>query len=405
MKILYFHQHFSTPRGAAGTRSYEMARHLVRRGHLVTIVCGSTETGRSGLEGGYVRGVRRGYVDGIEIIEFDLRYSNKLSFISRIGRFLSFSLRSTLTAFTESYDVVFATTTPLTAAIPGIVARWFKRKPFVFEVRDLWPELPREMGVIKNPMLLGLMSGLEWLSYHSANKLIGLSPGIVEGIRKRGISGDRIELVPNGCDLEIFNTSCVPWRPAGVSEHDLMAIYTGTHGIANGLFSIVDVAKELKRRGREDIKFVLVGDGMQKVQLQEKVKCEGLGNVVFHKPIAKLELAALLASADLGMQILANVPAFYNGTSPNKFFDYLAAGLPILNNYPGWLAELIIRYKCGYVVEPDNPAAFADVLEYVSVHREELVEKRRHARELAQTEFDRTILAERFTECIEGAYR
>jgi len=221
--------------------------------------------------------------------------------------------------FTERYDVLFATTTPLTAGIPGIFARWLRGKPFVFEVRDLWPELPRAMGVIKNPLVLWAMGVLEWASYRSAHRLIGLSPGIVEGITHRGVPRARIALVPNGCDLEIFSGDVEPWRPAQVQPGDLLAVFAGTHGLANGLDAVLDAAAELKRRGRDDIKLLLIGQGKLKPGLQARAQREGLGNVVFHDPVNKARLAGLMAATDVGIQSLANVPAFYYGTSPNKF--------------------------------------------------------------------------------------
>lgn len=402
MKFLYFHQHFSTPQGATGTRSYEMAQRLIARGHSVTMVCGSSGTGNSGLAQPFDSGRRRGKVDGIDVIEFELGYSNKLGFFQRVMVFLLFAWRSILVAMREDYDVVFATTTPLTAGIPGIVARWLRGKPFVFEVRDLWPELPKAMGVITNPVILGMMSVLEWVSYHSAHRLVGLSPGIVEGIAKRGIPRERIQAVPNGCDLDIFATSVEKWRPEGVKDTDLMAIFTGTHGMANGLDAVLDAAAELKRRSRMDIKLVLVGDGMLKPGLQARAQAEGLDNVVFHPPVQKKKLAGLMASADLGMQILANVPAFYYGTSPNKFFDYIAAGLPVLCNYPGWLAELMADHQCGYVVPPEQPQAFAEALIHAAEHRDALLVMGANGRELAKTDYNRDVLGERFVAWVEG---
>lgn len=403
MKFLYFHQHFSTPQGATGTRSYEMARRLLARGHRVTMVCGSAGGGHTGLEQPFVRGRRRGDVDGIDVIEFELSYSNKLSFLRRVLVFLTFAWRSVLVALREDYDVVFATTTPLTAGIPGIIARWLRGKPFVFEVRDLWPELPRAMGAITNPVALWLMGLLEWVSYHSAHRLIGLSPGIVEGIARRGIPRERILAVPNGCDLDIFATAVEPWRPAGVRETDLMAIFTGTHGMANGLGAVLDAAARLRARGRDDIRLVLVGDGMCKPALMARAQAEGLSNVVFLDPVNKRRLAGLMAAADVGLQILANVPAFYYGTSPNKFFDYIAAGLPVLNNYPGWLAELIRDNACGYVVPPEDAEAFSDALAHAADHRAALAAMGERGRALAQREYNRDLLAERFVTWLEGA--
>lgn len=400
MKILYFHQHFSTPKGSAGIRSYAMAQSLIRNGHQVTMVCGSFGAGQTGLTQPFDKGVRKGNVDGIDIIEFELPYSNSLSFLKRILIFLSFAFKSIKVAFTEQYDVLFATTTPLTAGIPGIFAKWLRRKPFVFEVRDLWPELPKAMGVIKNPVVLWMMSVLEWVSYRSADRLVGLSPGIVEGIKKRGVAPEKIASIPNGCDLDIFAQEHEPWRPAEVKSTDLMAIFTGTHGLANGLGAVIDAAAELQKRGRDDIKLVLVGDGMQKKTLVEQASQRQLTNIVFHDPVNKTKLAGLMASADIGLQILANVPAFYYGTSPNKFFDYIAAGLPVLNNYPGWLAELIENQKCGFAVAPENPQAFADALEYAADHREILVQMGKNAQQTAQAQFNRQDLSQQFSEWV-----
>ncbi len=403
MKILYFHQHFSTPKGSAGIRSYAMAQSLIRNGHQVTMVCGSFGAGQTGLTQPFNKGMRRGMVDGIDIIEFELPYSNALSFLKRILIFLSFAFKSIKVALTEQYDVVFATTTPLTAGIPGIFAKWFRRKPFVFEVRDLWPELPKAMGVIKNPIVLWMMSVLEWTSYHSADRLVGLSPGIVDGIIKRGIAPEKVASIPNGCDLDIFASEHQAWRPEGVQSTDLMAIFTGTHGLANGLNAVLDAAVELKKRQRTDIKLVLVGDGMQKKALLERAAELQLDNVIFHDPVNKAKLAGLMASADIGLQILANVPAFYYGTSPNKFFDYISAGLPVLNNYPGWLAELITKEQCGFAVPPENPQAFADALEQAANQREQLIEMGGNGQQVAREQFNRSILSQKFSDWVTGA--
>ncbi len=397
MKILYFHQHFSTPKGAAGIRSYAMASKLIENGHQVTMVCGSYHGGETGLKDDFVKGRREGLVDGIRVIEFDLAYSNSSGFLKRSWLFMFFALRSIGLVFSEKYDLVFATTTPLTAGVPGIFARWIKRKPFVFEVRDLWPELPKAMGVIKNPIVLGLMSFLEWASYKSATQLIGLSPGIVDGIAKRGISHNKITMIPNGCDLALFSNPTTPWRPKGVSENDLMAVFTGTHGIANGLDAVLDVALELKQRNIKNIKIVLIGQGKQKAELQQRASSNKLDNVIFHDPVDKEKLACLLASADIGLQILANIPAFYYGTSPNKFFDYIAAGLPVLTNYQGWVADLITDNVCGFAVPADNPSDFADALEGANNSKEQMNEMGENTLKLAKSQFDRDNLSEEFT--------
>jgi len=402
MRVLYFHQYFSTPSGSTGTRSYEMAQSLITRGHEVTVVCGSGRMSSTGLAGKPVKGTRRGKVDGIDIIELDLPYSNYDSFLKRSWIFLLFAWQSIGLALSLKYDLLFATSTPLTAGIPGIFATLLRRKPFVFEVRDLWPELPREMGVITNPVILWAMGVLEWMSYHSARGCIGLSPGIVNGITQRGISPDRVAMVPNGCDLEMFNPLVGDvLRPDGVGEGDFVAVFTGAHGIANGLDAVLDAAGVLMERGRGDIRLVFIGDGKLKPALVARAKREGLVNCLFIDSVSKLKLTAYLRGADAGLMLLANVPAFYYGTSPNKFFDYIAIGLPVLNNYPGWLAGMIKDNNCGIAIEPDNPIAFADALEKMADNPLLRKEMSSNARNFAVKEFDRAKLGNNFVNFLE----
>lgn len=401
MKLLYIHQHFATPKGTAGVRSYQMARRMVERGHYVTMLCGRGNDGQSGLAGPFRHGLRRGLVDGIEVVEIDLAYSNKDSFLRRTKTFVAFMFRTSKLVMTEKFDLLFATTTPLTVGIPGILGRWLRRKPFVFEVRDLWPELPRAMGVIRNPLLLWAMGVVEWASYRSAHRLIGLSPGIAKGIEHRGVAPASIAMIPNGCDLDIFSVEVQPWWPAGVENHQLLAIFAGAHGIANGLDAVLGAAAALLRRGRDDIRFVLVGSGMCKAALMERADREKLSNIIFLDPVRKVELAGLFRRADVGLQILADVPAFYYGTSPNKFFDYIAAGLPVLNNYPGWLAEIITAAGAGIAVPPRDPEALADALVSFADDRAETAAMGARALAMAEERFPRDTLANEWAEWVE----
>ena len=405
MRLLYFHQHFATPQGSSGTRSYEFARALIARGHQVTIICGSHKL--SGLDLPYdeAKGWYRGNMDGIDVISLPLNYSNRDSLVRRGWTFLRFALRSVRLALMLDCDLVFATSTPITAVIPGLAAKWLRGKPFVFEVRDLWPELPRALG-LRNPFLLGGMSLLEFLGYRSADACIGLSPGIVEGIRSRADERQSVAMIPNGCDLEVFN----PAKRArltlpGIGPDDFVAGFTGAHGIANGLDALLDVAVELKRRGDTRVKFAFIGDGKEKERLAARAAELGLTNCLFFPPVPKTELGAITASLDCGLMVLKDIPAFYRGTSPNKFFDYIAAGIPVVNNYPGWLAGLITEYRCGIVVPPGNVAAFADALQRLAADPAERRAMGAAARALAEKEFARPLLAGRFIATLEAVPR
>src|SRR5690606_20968193 len=248
---------------------------LIDAGHEVTMICGSHVGAKTGLEGPFSSGIRRGTVDGIRVIEIDCRYKNADPLAIRALKFLKFAARAVWIALVEKYDVMVATSTPLTVGLPAIAAKWLRGKRVVFEVRDLWPELPAAMGVIKSRFVLFLLSALEWASYHSAEQLIGLAPGICEGIAKRGIDPARITLIPNGCDYDIFQAASARGeRPAGVAETDLLALFTGAHGIANGLDAVLDAALVLKQRNRNDIKLMLIGEGMKKPALVKRAKEE-----------------------------------------------------------------------------------------------------------------------------------
>jgi lipopolysaccharide/colanic/teichoic acid biosynthesis glycosyltransferase/glycosyltransferase involved in cell wall biosynthesis len=403
MKILYVHQYFATPSGSAGTRSYELGRALVRAGHQVHIVCASGERADTGLSGPHVNGRRDGVVDGLQVTEFALGYSNADSIATRARKFVVYALRAIGVALTERYDLIFATSTPLTAALPGIAAKVFRRKPFVFEVRDLWPELPRAMGM-KNPWALGAMSVLERSAYAAADRVVALAPGIAEGVARTGYPLGRIETVPNACDLPLFDgAEPVPpsqvW-PDRIGAGDFVAVFAGAHGRANGLDAVVAAARELEARGRTDIKLLLIGTGSEKPRLE--VEAAGVSTLVFADPINKTKLASVLRGADLGLQILADVRAFYRGTSPNKFFDYLAAGRPVLINYPGWLAEYVQGEQCGWVVPPGRADLFADALIEAADHRDEAQARGRRARALAERDFDRERLAGRFVALLQS---
>ena len=404
MRVLYFHQYFCTPEGNSGIRSYEMARHLVEQGHQVTMVFVESPRLKSPLEGNpYRKGVRKGSYEGIDLIEFNLAYNNKMSIVSRSLIFIRYSLKSIRLVFRERFDILFATTTPLTVGIPGIVMKLFgKKKPFVFEVRDLWPELPREMGVIKNKVVLKAMDWLEYLSYNKADACIALSPGIKQGIERRLKKNKPVYLIPNGCDLDLFKPGKHPKSIfPGCGEENFISIFIGAHGMANGLDAALDAAAILKEDPEaKHLKIVLIGDGKLKKGLAERVKEESLDNVLLLDPVPKKDLLDYLQAADMGLMLLANVPAFYYGTSPNKFFDYISAGLPVLNNYPGWLAGMIEENQLGLVVPPDDARAFAGALKSISTESGKVQEMSKNARAFARAEFDREKLAQAFEEVL-----
>lgn len=404
MKVIYFAEHFTTPKLGGGVRPYQMAKRLVQKGHQVTMVCGGDHKALE-LPATSKNNVYRGIIDGIDVIQISMPYSNSDSISKRAITFLKFAWKAIGFAMKEDYDLLFATSTPLTDGLPGIAAKWFRRKKFVFEVRDLWPELPKALGM-KNPFLLWGMSVLEKRSYHAADGCVGLSPGICEGIKRRSQKGKPIAMIPNGCDLDLFSPSNEkPDVIPGVKPTDTVAVFTGAHGIANGLDAVLDMAAVLKTRNRDDVKIVFVGDGKLKPALKERAEKEQLDNCLFMGHMPKKELNEVMKRADIGLMILANIPAFYYGTSPNKFFDYIASGLPVVNNYPGWLADMINENKCGIAVEPGNPELFADAMMKLADHPELREEYGKNGHALAEREFARDLLGEKFVDFLETVYK
>ncbi len=405
MHVAYIHQHFSTRRGATGTRSYEMSRRLIARGHRVTMICGAYEASDLGEQAQAVGGVQKIDIDGIRVLRIAQPYANRMSLLQRALAFGRFARKATQVVRGLDADLVFATSTPLTTGIPGMKGAASLGVPFVFEVRDLWPELPIALGAVRNRLLIAWLRRLERRIYRAATSIIGLAPGICSGIARAGYPADRIVMIPNCCDLDLFT----PSNERTVDERfgppeALKLVFTGAHGLANGLDAVLDAVGELKRRGVHDVRFIFIGQGGQRERLIERSRREGLDELtVWIGPMPKQALAALLPRLDVGLMALKNVPAFYEGTSPNKFFDYIASGLPVLNNYPGWLAGMIRDFDCGVVVQPDDPSAFANTVQRLAAHREQLKPMGLRGRELAERSFGRDLLGERFVDALEAA--
>jgi len=404
MHVAYIHQHFSTPRGATGTRSYEMARRLVSAGHRVTMICGAYEAGDQATC--LNRRVMEFEVAGIRVLRVPELYGNRMGFTRRVIAFGRFARTATRLVKGLDADLVFATSTPLTVGIPGVKGSRKLGVPFVFEVRDLWPELAIALGVVKNPVLKWYLRRLERNIYTAADRIIALAPGIRDGIQRAGYPGERIVLIPNSSDLDLFRPSDDKILDARFgSPDDFRLVFTGAHGLANGLDAVLDAVAELKHRGVTGCRFIFIGQGGKRDALMKRSRNQDLDSMVtWLEPIPKDELARILPRMDVGLMILKNVPAFYFGTSPNKFFDYIASGLPVLTNYPGWVADLITQNRCGMAVPPDDPRAFAGAVVELRDHRERRRAMGRSARLLAESQFSRSALSDQLVAVLEGVY-
>lgn len=399
MNIIYIHQYFTTRKGSSGTRSYEFSKYLVSQGHKITIITGSSDL--SDIKSKKL--FRKLNIEGINIIALNINYSNYMSFKRRIKAFLTFAILATICSlFIKKSDIVFATSTPLTVGIPGFIISKLKKIPFCFEIRDLWPEAPIQLGVLTNPILIRFARWLERFLYSKSNKIIALSPGMEEHIIKIGVKKQKIILIPNCSDLDLFSPTLHDsyFREKYQFENKFLVSYFGAMGDINGLELVVETAQVLKRRGEDEIIFVLAGDGKKKPALESFCQGNNLDNVIFVGNIPRKELPKLVASSNLCLVIIKNVPILQTNSS-NKLFDSLSGGRPVLINFGGWIKELLEKYNAGVYIEPDNPNAMANKILEIKGDPEGRYEMGKNARKLAKEKFDRIKLAEKLEKTFE----
>ncbi|WP_240654985.1 glycosyltransferase family 4 protein [Rhodovarius crocodyli] len=393
MKLLYLHQHFSTPQGSTATRSFAMVRALAQRGHRVTVACGQYAGAATGLSGPFRLGRREGQVQGFRVVEFAIPCGNAQGMAARLPAFLRFAARAAWLARREKFDLVLASSTPLTVVLPALAAR----APFVFEMRDPWPELPRAMGGVPRPLLWG-MEKLADLACRRAAAVVALSEGMA------GIAGARgarvVHTIPNGADLDLFGPHVAPWRPDAAGSHEVLAIYAGALGRANGLDLALDAMALL--RG-VPLRLLLVGEGGQAAHLAARIAAEGLSNVTLLPPMPKRRLAGLFAGSQIGLHLLADVPAFAELTAPNKIMDILAAGLPLVTNAPGHAARCAEAGPSGIAVPPGDVHALAGALRDLATSPGRRQSMGAAARGQALRRWDRRLHATHFCDALEAA--
>ena len=392
LRVLYLHQHFSTPAGATGTRSFAMARALAARGHAVTVACGRYAGADTGLGGPFRRGRREGRVGAFRVVEFAIPCGNAQGLAARATAFARYAARATALALSgPSWDVVVASSTPLTVALPALAARRARGTPFVFEIRDPWPELPRAMG-IGSPPLWSAMDRLADAACRNAAAVVVLSEGMAGTAIAHGAAPAAVSVVPNGADLDLFGPQIMPWRPEEARPHEALAVYAGAHGRANGLDLLLHAAALLQARGAP-LRLLLVGEGSEKPRLMAEAAAAGLGNLSFFDPLPKPRLATLLSGSQIGVQCLAPVPEFAEWTAPNKLMDYLAAGLPVVAAMDGRAARLLSQGPCGIATPPGNAEALAGALASLAASPARRAAMGAAARAQAVRRWDRRLLA------------
>lgn len=405
MRIVYLHQYFTTPAQPGGTRSYEMARRWAAAGHEVHVVT-SDYRPKSRTRSHW----RTESLDGFTVHRYPVAYGNQMGFARRIVAFFAFALLAGPRARNLRGDAVFASSTPLTIAIPAIWATLLRRTPLVFEVRDLWPDVPIALGALRNPVSRSLARYLERLAYKRATRIIALSPGMKAGIVAHNVDEKKIVIAPNASD---FATFAVP-ESAGEAyraKNDWLGdrpfvTYCGTFGRVNGVSYLVQLAAELARGG-SDVVFGLYGDGAERQAAEDLAKSLGIHGsaVVFAGSLPKAEMPAVFSASDLCTSVCIAVPAL-EANSANKFFDALAASRPIAVNYGGWQAELIQEHAIGITLHPTDIGQAAEtVRQFLGLASEERRSMGRAAAALAHDRFDRDTVSLRVLATILEAYQ
>lgn len=390
MRILYIHQYFKTPEEGGAVRSYHLAKGLVDAGHEVELITGGNQ-----------KNYDQRRVDGIKVHYLPVGYDQKFGFLQRISSFLSFVKQTKkLLPKLARPDILYISSTPLTT---GLIGLWAKKKfalPYIFEVRDLWPEAPIQVGAIRNPLLKKYLISLEAKIYRNALSLVALSPGIAEHLRK--VAPDRaVSLIPNFSDLDCF-------FPQEKNENlhrkydlkpNLTIAYTGAFGQINAVEELLELAEAAQNR-QKPWQFLIMGTGSYEQKLREIAANKNLNNVWFIPFGSKEKVNEVLSLADFAWISFAHLPVLKTN-SPNKFFDALAAGKAILVNHKGWVFQLVKRYEVGFSCLPGKTESAFEELESVESDPKALHQMQQNSRRLAEKYFSKEHAVTRLKEVID----
>ena len=344
MKLLYIDQYFTFPNQVGGTRSYDLSRSFAQKGIEVVVISSSHEHHVDSAGNWSV--IQQ---DGITLHRLNCRYNNKMSFFRRIYAFLYFMFFATLRSLKIKCDMFLVSSTPLTVAIPALVKKLIHRTPYIFEARDVWPEVPIKMGVIKNIFLCKLLYGFEGLIYKKASWIVPLSDGMKNNILSRFDISEKITVIPNISEISRFH---LEKKEILSDRSSKILLYAGTMGAVNGLRYLVDLAYLTLKIDRT-IQYHIYGSGKQESELRKYAIERGVSevNLFFKGKVSKSELPIVYASATVGSSFVIDNSVLWDN-SANKFFDTLAASKPIVINHEGWQADVIRSCNIGYVLPP-----------------------------------------------------
>jgi glycosyltransferase involved in cell wall biosynthesis len=397
MHILLIHQAFAALDEAGGTRHHELARHLARHGHQVTIIA-SLVSYLTGTES--VKRVRVHTDDlGVTILRSFTLPALHRSFVWRVFSFISFMISSFINGlFVRQVDLVWGTTPPIFQGPTAWLLARLKGVPFLLEVRDLWPAFAVAVGVLKNKFLIRLSEGLERFLYQHADQVVVNSPGFIPHVTERG--AQHVALAPNGADPEMFDPGSdgLKFRRKFGLEGCFVVLYAGAHGLSNDLGVLLDAADLL--RDQPEIRIVLLGSGKEKPRLRSEADQRKLDNVIFLPPVPKLEMHEALAAADACLAILQPIE-MYKTTYPNKVFDYMAAGRPVILAIDGVIRQVVEEAQAGVFVPPGDSQALASTIQEIATNKEKCRTMGINGRMIIQSRYSREEAANQFVGILE----
>ncbi len=337
---------------SGGLRSYEVARRLVLAGHEIELITSWRESVNKNEWFSTVE-------NGINVHWLPNLYSNKMNFLRRSISFLRFSYKSALKAYSiKNADIIFATSTPLTIAIPALIVSKLRRIPMVFEVRDLWPSVPIAMGILKNSLIIYFAKLLEIITYKHSSHIIVLAPGMKKKILSLGIKSHKVSVIPNGCDFELVqeikkNTQLnIRDKFKWLGKRKLI-LFAGTLGRANGVIFLVDIAKEMIKID-SNIRFVIIGDGHDKDKIKNRAESLNIlnKNLFMFDAMSKKDVFNWILISDITTAFFSGPKILWEDAVQNKFFDSLVAGRPVACNFKGFQSKLSLKENFGIILDP-----------------------------------------------------
>ncbi|MFK3862209.1 glycosyltransferase family 4 protein [Pseudoalteromonas rhizosphaerae] len=399
MKLIYLHQYFKKPSMNGGVRSYEFAKRLADSGHEVVMVTSDNENEFSGW--------KSEKLDGFEVHWVSVKYDNSYGFLKRLWAFFKFLVLASIHICSLKSDKLYVTSTPLTVAIPALIYKLVKRKPYVFEVRDVWPEVPIALGVIKNRILIQVVLFLEKLAYKNAAHIVALSPDMKNSILER-CGNTPITVISNAADCHLFNLS-LPSDDMFLKKlnsirdkHKKVVFYTGAFGLVNNLRSLI----KLSSFSDGEIGFVIIGQGKEEYDLKEYAKELSVldKQLYFLSSVNKNQLSFVHSIFDMAASTVLPINVLY-ANSANKVFDAFAAGTPLLINHGGWIKSLIESSNCGLVINNDPTVNDYYILKDFLLSEESYERACAASLRLGENEYNRERLFERLLTVIDEEAR